>query len=374
MNKPAGDRVEVVIPVTTILKLLLAALFVYVAIRLWTPFLMVFIAVLLAVTIEPFVAWMSRHGARRSIGILLVTVFLLLLLFLFFAVIVPAMSREMGQMVTNLPALKQRIVSALPKQSPLLRGLLNQVFSVPGKTADPNSLISNPLVAGKLAITGITAFVFVMVLTIYFLVEGKQFYAWLVSYIPRSQRGRMRQTAVEVSAVVMAYMRGQLITSALCGGFAFLVLLALRVPAPVPLAFLAAVADIIPIVGTILMTVPAVLLALTVSPARAGGVLLAYLFYHLVENYLIVPRVYGKQMRLSTLAVLLAIAVGGTLQGATGAVLSLPIAAAYPIIERIWLRRYLSDEVIEDHEALDQEEPQKAAEAANDVLRGDRHS
>ena len=63
-------------------------------------------------------------------------------------------------------------------------------------------------------------------------------------------------------------------------------------------------------VGVILATVPAVLLALTVSPATAGIVLACYVGYHVVESYFLVPRIYGQRLRLSTLAVLLALLVG----------------------------------------------------------------
>jgi predicted PurR-regulated permease PerM len=59
-------------------------------------------------------------------------------------------------------------------------------------------------------------------------------------------------------------------------------------------------------------------------------------------------------MRVSTLTVLLAITIGATLQGPIGAVLALPIAAAYPIIERIWLREHLPSDTVERHEELDQ--------------------
>lgn len=77
-----------------------------------------------------------------------------------------------------------------------------------------------------------------------------------------------------------------------------------------------------------------------------------YVIYHLFETYLIAPRVYGNLLRLPTLSVLLALIVGGTLQGILGAVLVLPLVAAYPIIERIWLKSYLSREVLADHKAL----------------------
>ena len=61
-------------------------------------------------------------------------------------------------------------------------------------------------------------------------------------------------------------------------------------------------------------------------------------------------------MRLSTLTVLVSIAIGGTLQGVIGAVLALPIAAAYPIVERIWLRRHLPADTVPRHEAIEEGE------------------
>ena len=136
-------------------------------------------------------------------------------------------------------------------------------------------------------------------------------------------------------------MRGQAIASALFTVFTGIALSVLGVPAVVPLAILAGLCDVIPVVGVILATVPAVLLALTVSPATAGIVLVCYVGYHIFETYFLVPRIYGARLRLSTLAVLLALLAGHTLQGVIGAVLVLPLVAAYPIIERIWLASYL---------------------------------
>jgi predicted PurR-regulated permease PerM len=138
----------------------------------------------------------------------------------------------------------------------------------------------------------------------------------------------------------------------------------------VPLALLAAFCDVIPVLGVVVSTVPAVLLALTVSPIAAAAVLALYILYHVVENYVLIPWVYGRRLRLSGLAVLIALVVGGTLQGILGAVLVLPLVAAYPIIERIWLHEYLSDEVLTDHSAL-QEAAENGSDAAVDrVLRG----
>jgi predicted PurR-regulated permease PerM len=126
----------------------------------------------------------------------------------------------------------------------------------------------------------------------------------------------------------------------------------LHIPAALPLAVIAFVADLLPVVGTIAMTVPAVMLAMTAGPIKALLVFAGYMLYHFVESYFIIPRVYGSQMRLSTLTVLLAIMVGGTLQGVAGAILILPFVAAYPIVERLWLRDKLPSDTVARHEEL----------------------
>jgi predicted PurR-regulated permease PerM len=174
------------------------------------------------------------------------------------------------------------------------------------------------------------------VMTAYLLADGERIYDWTVRYLPHGQRMRVRQALPEISRVVSGYLLGQFLTSLLFGVFAYVVLSILGVPQPLLLAILAAVADAIPVVGVAIATVPAVLLALTVSPPVAGIVLALYLVYQQVENYVIVPRVYRGTLELHPFAVLIAVLVGAQLLGVLGVLLALPIAAAVPVIERIW--------------------------------------
>ena len=69
-----------------------------------------------------------------------------------------------------------------------------------------------------------------------------------------------------------------------------------------------------------------------------------------MENYLISPWAYGDRLKLSNVAVILAFAVGAELAGVIGALIALPIAAAYPAIERIWLREQLPDDTVREHQ------------------------
>jgi len=325
---------ELRIPFITLVKVALAVLLVAIVIKLWPVVLMIVIAVLIAVMLDPLVLWLEAHRVRKTIGVLAIAfvVFGLLIGFLFG--LLPAIGRQVAEVSKQAPALLQRFGIQMPALPPT------------------RELLLQGAVAGKFAVTGLMAIVFVLVAAMYLLLEGRTVFGWLITFAPRRHRKRIDQTGREMSEVVLAYMRGNVITSIICAGYVLAVLTALHVPLTLLLAVIAFVFDFIPVVGTIAMIAPAAVLALTISPARALIVVGAYLFYHVIENYLIIPRVYGNQMRLSTLTVILAIAVGGTLQGVIGALLALPIAAAYPIVERIWLRDQLPSDTVDRHAEL----------------------
>jgi predicted PurR-regulated permease PerM len=304
---------------------------------------MIVIAILIAVMLDPVVLWLEAHRARKTFSVTAVGFAVFGLLFLFLFALLPAISREIAAVSHQMPQLMQRTANEFPAVAPLLKA----------PAAFTQNWLVKGFVAGKFAITGLAAVVFVLVVALYLLVEGRTTFAWLVSFAPRKQRPRIDRTAREMSSVVLAYMRGNVITSLICAGFVLVVLAALRIPLLLLLTVIAFVFDFVPVVGTIIMILPAALLGFVISPLRGIIIIAAYLFYHLLENYVIAPRVYGDTMRLSTLTVLLAIAVGGTLQGVIGAVLALPIAAAYPIVERIWLRDRLPPDTVARHEELE---------------------
>ena len=370
--EPVPRSVEVRFPLATIVKVLLTALLVWAALQLIPHFFLFLLTLLFAVTLSPAVAWLERRGLSRGAAVGVVGALLVTAILAFLFLVVPTLTEQIYAVIQNLPAYRAGVEARLAREHPLLNGLVLQILDLPASPKVAASL-KQPLAWGQVAVVGVTVTILVIVLTLYLLLDGKRAYAWLLAYVPRHHRNKMAETIPEVSDVVIAYMQGQLVTSFLYGAFALVVLTIFHVPAAIPLAFLAAICDILPILGVILSTAPAVLLALTVSPAAAVFILLLYSAYHLFENYVIVPKVYGRRLSLSTLAVLLAVVIGGSLFGILGAVLVLPLVAAYPIIERIWLHEYLSDEVLKDHNALEQAAEVGSDRAVEKVLRGERH-
>ncbi len=367
--RKASIRLDVSVSWGTIFKVLAAALLVWAALRLAGPFLLFLISLLLAVTLTPLAARLEKRGVSHGVSVGALAAVMVGVILLLLWLVVPPLTDQVVFLQRDLATRRAAIQQRLSGIHPLVATIVMQILELP-RSPEVAASLRRPLAWGRFAVMGGTATILVLVLTLYLVLDGRRFYAWLLAYVPRRHRRRMAVTVSEVSEVIIAYVQGQLITSVVYGLYAFATLTIFRVPAAVPLALLAAFCDVIPVLGVVVSTVPAVLLALTVSPIAAAAVLALYILYHVFENYVLVPHVYGRRLRLSGLAVLIALVVGGTLQGILGAVLVLPLVAAYPIVERIWLHEYLSDEVLTDHSAL-QEAAENGSDAAVErVLRG----
>lgn len=367
-------RVEIRVPLVTIVKVLLTVTLAWAVVRLLPELFLFVLAILLGITLAPAVSFLERRGLSRAVAVGVIGVLLLAAVGGFLALVLPSLTAQVSALASNYRVYRERVEGQLATQYPFLKQVAVQILDLPSSPEVAASL-KRPLAWGRAAVVGLTGGALLLVLVLYLLLDGKSVYAWLLAYVPREHRKKMAETIPEVSDVVVAYVQGQILTSFLYGLFAFTVLTILRVPASVPLALLAAAGDVIPVLGFIVSAAPAALLALTVSPLTAGVVIVLYSLYHLLENYVIIPRVYGKRLRLSGLAVLVTLIVGGSLFGIPGVLLVLPVVAAYPIVERVWLKDSLSDEVLKDHSALEAAALDgKSDRVVEKVLRGERHS
>jgi predicted PurR-regulated permease PerM len=182
--------------------------------------------------------------------------------------------------------------------------------------------------------------------------EWKPTVEWLMAFVPEDKRPKMRRTLQAARDTAFSYIVGNALTSLITAVVTFAALVALKVPAALVLAIIAGLFDFIPVVGFLLSLAITAVLAATVSTATVVAVVAFYFVFNAIENYFIMPKIYGRGLELSSLAVLLAVAVGGQLGGVMGALLALPIAAIYPIVERIWLREHLNDDTVEIHKRL----------------------
>jgi predicted PurR-regulated permease PerM len=344
-------RTEITISWTTILKLLVAAALVYLAIRLAPLLLLLFLALLLAISLAPLLDWTRRKGWPRWLGLFLCGLLLFGSAFLFFGLLVPMLAREAGSLIGNLPRLRDELLARLPPSGPIHEAA-SHIF---GSSAfsNPEPLVKKIGAWAGFALSAIAQFFLMLVIALYFLADGKRVSEWLIAFLPPIHREKTRAAFAEITGVVSRYVVGQLITSTLCGIYAFTVLFLLHVPNALALAVLAAVLDVLPLIGFFLFTVPAVAAASSVSPTAALIVAALYLLYKGLEDYLLVPLVYGNALKLSTLTVLIACLVAGAIGGVIGIIIILPVIASYPVIERVWLRPYLERDTVARHTQID---------------------
>ena len=271
-----------------------------------------------------------------------VTLFVFGLLVGFFVLSWSSLSDQAGNLGARLGELEREITDRAPQ--PIV-----DLFRQSGSKPDASMLAPYAARLGRAVAGAATVFVLAFILVFYFLLEGERTYGWVRDFVPRKHRARVDETAREAHEAAFGYVTGNVITSACAGAYVYIVLTALGVPASLLLALLAFLFDFIPVLGFFLSVAPAIVMAATVSSTLALAMVPLYLFYDFLENYFIAPRVYGERLEISKLAVLLAFAVGAELAGVVGALLSLPLAAVFPAIDRIWLRRArISQEKAED--------------------------
>jgi predicted PurR-regulated permease PerM len=329
-------RTQIEIPMRTVAKIILTLALIWLVGQLFSVILTFVIALMLTAALAPAVNWLENRGIKRigavAIAMLTMMAGIGLLVFLLLQPIID----EGRQFAEDFPSYVDKVSSRFDTSVPDLYDRIQET----AQRLQANDLVgplANIIAVGRSLFTGASNALLVLVMTAYLLSDGRRIYLWAVRYLPDDQEAKVSRALPEISRVVSGYVVGQLATSFLFGLFSFGVLKAVGVPQALFLALIAALLDAVPIIGALIATVPAVLLALTVSPTAAIIVLIAYLLYQQLENYVIVPRVYRGTLQISSFAVLIAVLIGSELLGILGALLALPVAAAFPVVERIWI-------------------------------------
>ena len=342
------QRVQIEVTWRSVLRLLMGLLLAYIGIRLWPVFKVLLLASLLAVALYPIVTWADRRKWPRWAGYVLAIATLLFVVVGCLAVIGPLLFHQLAALGEGLPRLRDQIIAQLPGTGPVHQALQNSMS--PGTVADSRLLLQKALLFIETTLGGLVYVVVVIALAVYLILEGPRALKWLIGYVPSAQREKVSEALGEISRLISSYVAGQCLVSALCATYLFLVLTFLSVPTALLLGIIAGICDILPIIGFFIAVFLAMMMAFAASPTTAALVFVLYGAYHLFENFFIVPMVYGRKLKLSKLAVPLAVAAGGLLAGAVGAIAVLPLLAAYPVVERLWLKPKLKLEQMDARE------------------------
>ena len=323
------DRPDVITPrsIALIVGTIVGMWLVY---QLRTVGLVLLVALILAGTFNPLIERMEKRGIARMYALILLFLALSAIAALLLFLTIPPIIEQVTQMVHDAPALRTRLIEILNERSVTVP--LAHIAQNAGIDQTFARIKQNQMGYSSRAVMLVGYGATTLVLSFYLLADGKRVRGVAYAIVPREYHMRLARILQNMETIVGGYMRGQFITSAAIGVFTFVLLVACQVPNALSLALFAALCDVIPFIGGLIVILPAVLAALPRGLPVAGVVLVAFMVYTEFESRILVPRVYGHVLRLSPTVVILALLAGGTLMGVMGALLALPIAAGLLMI------------------------------------------
>jgi predicted PurR-regulated permease PerM len=307
--------------------------------------LLLYVAGLLAVGLSPIVRQIERRrgkgGRKRRVprwaAILVLYIAMLLTIAGMLSILLPPLIEQAAALWTALPDLAARGQQTLRRW-----GLSSSKWSwadLARSLPSPELAISGIVSAlqGLLGVVGTVVTVFV--LPYYILIEADDLHATFLQLFPEERRPQVARITRAVTEKVGAWLGGQLLLALVIGSTAALGLKLMGVPYYWVLGLLAAIGEMIPVIGPILAAIPAILVGLTVS-TQTGLVVAAYFaLQQFIENNFLVPRIMQRQVGVSAITVVAALLIGTELLGFVGALLAVPTAAIIQVLFQEFIKK-----------------------------------
>jgi predicted PurR-regulated permease PerM len=316
---------------------IVAVLIVLLLFMLRRVLLVLYVSTLLAIGFSPAVHWLERQRffanrkrLPRWAAILVLYVGALGIFALLLSLILPPLFGQLNELRTRTPIYLDLL------QNELVRfGVMDPSFTwgdLVKRVQTPGVALSNILGAVQSVLGAIGTVITVLLLPFYFLVEASTLQIAFLHLFAKERRPRIARITAGVTLKVGAWLSGQLLLGAVIGTTAAIGLWIIGVPYFYVLGLVAAVGEMIPVVGPIMAAVPAIFMGWTVSGNTALIVAAYFAVQQFFENNLLVPRIMERQVGVSAVTVLVALLIGSELLGIVGALLAVPSAAIVQVL------------------------------------------
>lgn len=290
------------------------------------------IALFFSLALNPGVNFFERRGFRRGSGVGAVFALALTFIAVLGLVLIPPLVEQVTRLIDALPTL---VADLTRGHGPL--GALERRYHVVERVRAETTGAGSQNVTGAAApaldllkgvastVVGVAVIAF---LTLFMLLEGREWRRRFMELVPERSRPVVERVGAGVYRAVGGFVIGNLLASFLAGCVATVILLITGVPYAVPLGLFVALIEVVPYIGPLAATVVLTAVALTVGLGTALVVLALLLTYHMIEGHTLRPMIYGRALKLSALAVLIAILLGTEMAGIFGALAAIPVAGS----------------------------------------------
>lgn len=323
----------------------------YILFTVTSIYLPIIISLILAFILNPVVNYFcglhlfrSSFAINRGVAVLLSFLCMTLLVVMVGTFVVLPFIHEFDKFIIDLPAMIVKIqdISMNIEQRASLLEIPASVHGIIQQTVASAAAFSADLARRILQAifgfaTSIVQLVVVPVLTYYFLKDWLLLKEKIILMFAVESRQRVRTVIEEMAIVISGYIRGQVLISIVIGVLVFSGMYLLEINYPLVLGLFAACTETIPIIGPIVGSIPAIMLAYLVSPALAFKVIIFYLIIHQFENHIVVPNIMGHTIALHPVVVIISLLIGGQLLGIIGMMMAVPAAALLRVIvKQLW--------------------------------------
>ncbi|OGK57488.1 hypothetical protein A3J15_01200 [Candidatus Roizmanbacteria bacterium RIFCSPLOWO2_02_FULL_38_10] len=273
------------------------------------------LAFILMSALKPAVNYLESIKIPRLLSTIIVFISSIILILFIFSVVIPPLLQESLFFVKSLPLL---ITNIFPESMDYIN--LNSLTSLlPDLTQNIIQVVSR-LFSNVIFIVSILFFTF------YFLAEEKFMQSFLYKFLSEKKAGEIVIILNKAEKRLSAWMWGEIVLMTIIGLSTYFGLMVLQMKYVLPLAVLAGILEIVPMIGPTISAIPAILVALSISPIMAVYTIVLYILIQQLENNIIVPVVMRRAVGLHPIFTLIALTIGGKLGGFLGILLSVPIA------------------------------------------------
>ena len=324
------DHIHIEINASTIVRAILIVLF-FVFLYILKDVLIIFLfAIIIASAISPFANWLDEKKFPRLLGVLLLFLVVLVLVVGVLSLIIPYVSQDINQLVTTLPQFVAKVSTSLEKVqegSPQYLDFLSEIQNILQSFSDYLQQSSQSILGLIISIFGgVMSAIAILIISFYLSVTKKGIENFLGSVVPEKYESYAIDLWKRAEFKVGLWLQGQLLLGLIMGLLVYVGLSLMGIKFALILGFLAAILEIVPMVGPVLAAIPAIFLAFLLSPALGLWVIVFYVVVQQLENHLLVPVVLGKTVGLNPVVVIIALLVGQQLAGIPGMILSVPVA------------------------------------------------
>ncbi|HRY82795.1 MAG TPA: AI-2E family transporter [Candidatus Moranbacteria bacterium] len=300
---------------------------------LWFLFLvrdiviLLFIAVIIAASIDPAVDYLQKKKVPRAVGAMLLYAVLFSAIALIISFMVPSIVNQFNDFSKNSSQYFGDFGNAI--NSPGNSGINRIVQSVANNVESSFSNISKNIFSKTLGVfSGLLSVVVVFSMAFYMVMEESGIKKFIVSIMPEKKKEYAASLTDRIEGKIGKWMIGQLFLMLVIFILDFVGLYLVGVPYPLLLAIFAGILEVVPYVGPIISAVPGIILGFLVSPTVGMMAFVVYLVAQQIESHVVIPLTMKKAVGLNPVVTIVAILIGFKLAGVLGAIIAVPAATA----------------------------------------------